>query len=177
MHFSHLDIRGACLIEPELIGDSRGSFARNFCAREFAEHGLATEFPQHSISRNVLKGTVRGMHFQTAPHEEAKLVWCTRGAIFDVCLDLRPGSPTFRNWIGFELSADNGRQLYIPQGCAHGFQTLTDDAEIFYRISQYYAPEASVGVRFDDPAFGIEWPLPVTAMSDRDRNLPDFKGS
>ena len=176
MHFNHLAIREACLIEPELVGDVRGSFARNFCAREFAEHGLAIEYPQHSISRNAHKGTLRGMHYQTPPHEEAKLVWCTRGAIFDVCLDLRRGSPTFKKWVGFELSAENARQLYVPKGCAHGFQTLTNDAEIFYRISQYYAPEASTGVRFDDPAFGIEWPLPVTAMSDRDRNLPDFSG-
>lgn len=176
MRFLPVDIHEACLIELEPVGDARGSFARNFCAREFAEHGLASEFPQHSISRNGRKGTLRGMHFQTAPHEEAKLVWCTRGAIFDVCLDLRPGSPTFKKWAGFDLSADNARQLYIPKGCAHGFQTLTDDTEIFYRISQYYAPEASAGVRFDDPAFAIKWPLPVTEMSDRDRNLPDFRG-
>jgi dTDP-4-dehydrorhamnose 3,5-epimerase len=175
MRFTHLEIPQACLIEAEPMADIRGSFARTFCAREFAEQGLASDFPQHSISRNARSGTLRGMHFQSAPHEEAKLVWCTRGAVFDVCLDLRPSSPTFKKWVGFELSADNARQLYLPKGCAHGFQTLTDDAEIFYRISQYYAPEASVGVRFDDPAFGIKWPLPVTAMSDRDRNLPDFK--
>jgi dTDP-4-dehydrorhamnose 3,5-epimerase len=175
MKFKPLSIHEACLIEPEPIGDSRGSFARNFCAREFAAHGLATEFVQHSLSRNALKGTLRGMHFQTAPHQEAKLVWCTKGAIFDVYLDLRPGSPTFLKWEGYELSGENGRQLYIPAGCAHGFQTLTDDAEIFYRISQFYAPEASTGVRFDDKAFGIEWPLPVTVMSDKDKAWPDFQ--
>lgn len=175
MIFQNTRIHETCLIEPERIGDSRGSFARNFCAREFAAHGLATDFPQHSVSRNARRGTLRGMHFQTAPHEEAKLVWCTHGAIFDVCLDLRPASPTYLQWEGFELSAENGRQLYIPPGCAHGFQTLADDAEIFYRISAYYAPEASTGVRFDDKAFGIEWPLPVTVMSDKDKAWPDFK--
>jgi dTDP-4-dehydrorhamnose 3,5-epimerase len=175
MRFTHLAISGACLIEPEPVGDGRGSFARNFCAREFAEHGLATDFPQHSISRNAQKGTLRGMHYQTPPHEEAKLVWCTRGAIFDVCLDLRRNSQTFGQWESFELSADKASQLYIPAGCAHGFQTLTDDTEVFYRISQYYAPEASTGVRFDDPAFAIKWPLAITAMSDRDRALPRFR--
>jgi dTDP-4-dehydrorhamnose 3,5-epimerase len=174
MKFKPLSIHEACLIEPEPIGDSRGSFARNFCVKEFAANGLATEYVQHSLSRNALKGTLRGMHFQMAPHQEAKLVWCTRGAIFDVCLDLRPASSTYLKWEGYELSAENGRQLYIPRGCAHGFQTLTDDAEIFYRISDFYAPEASTGVRFDDRAFGIEWPLPVTVMSDKDKAWPDF---
>lgn len=174
MRFTKLDIPDACLIELDRIGDARGSFARNFCAREFAAAGLASDFPQHSVSRNATKGTLRGMHFQTAPHEEAKLVWCTRGAIFDVCLDLRSGSPTYLKWVGFELSAENGRQLLIPEGCAHGFQTLSDDAEIFYRISDYYAPEASGGFRHDDPAFAITWPLPVAVMSDKDKAWPDF---
>ncbi len=174
MIFTKLSIHEACLIDPEPIGDSRGSFARNFCVKEFAAHGLATEYVQHSVSRNAVKGTLRGMHFQTAPHQEAKLVWCTRGAILDICLDLRPESPTYLKWEGYELSGANGRQLYIPPGCAHGFQTLSDDSEIFYRISQFYAPDASTGVRFDDPAFGIAWPLLPTVMSDKDKSWPDF---
>jgi dTDP-4-dehydrorhamnose 3,5-epimerase len=176
MRFTPLDISGAWLIDIEPIADERGSFARSFCAREFADHGIASEFPQHSLSYNIRKGTVRGMHFQKAPHEEGKLVGCISGAIFDVCLDLRPGSPTYLRWYGAELSAGNRRQLYVPPGCAHGFQTLTDDAEVNYRISTFYAPEASAGVRYNDPRFGIEWPLPITLMSDRDRNLPDFTG-
>jgi dTDP-4-dehydrorhamnose 3,5-epimerase len=175
MLFRALGIGGAWLIDLEPVGDERGSFARTFCAREFAERGLAVDFVQHSVSRNSARGTLRGLHFQSPPRAEDKLVSCRRGAIFDLCLDLRPGSPTFLKWEGYELSAENGRQLYIPKGCAHGFQTLTDDAEITYRISEYYAPEFSCGVRFNDPAFGIDWPLAVTVMSDKDRTWPDFR--
>ncbi|MBI1360384.1 MAG: dTDP-4-dehydrorhamnose 3,5-epimerase [Alphaproteobacteria bacterium] len=176
MRFTPLDIKGAWLIDIEPIADERGSFARTVCAREFAQHGMATNYPQHSISHNLKKGTLRGMHFQTAPHAEAKLVGCIRGAIFDVCLDLRPDSPSFLRWQGFELSAENQRQLYIPEGCAHGFQALSDDALVNYRISEFYAPDASVGYRYNDPKFAISWPLPVTMISDRDRDLPDFAG-
>lgn len=175
MRFQPVGIDGAWLVELEPIGDSRGSFARTFCAQEFAAHGLVVDFRQHSVSSNSEKGTLRGMHFQSAPHAEAKLVSCRQGAIFDVCLDLRRDSPTFLQWRGYELNAQNGRQLYIPKGCAHGFQTLTHDAEVTYRISDDYEPSASGGVRFDDPAFGIVWPLPVTVMSDKDRAWADFK--
>ncbi len=174
MRFTPLEITGAFIVDLDPISDTRGSFARSFCAREFAEHGLASMFPQHSRSQNKVKGTLRGMHWQTAPHEEAKLVGCVRGAIFDVCLDLRRGSSSYLQWRGVELSAENRRQLYIPQGCAHGFQTLTDDAEVNYLISAEYAPESARGARFDDPAFGIKWPLPVTAISDKDRDCADY---
>ena len=174
MKFTECGISGAWLIEPEPIRDSRGSFARVFCEKEFAAHGLEVRFPQHSISTNAMRGTLRGLHYQAHPHGETKLVSCIRGSIFDVCVDLRPGSPTFRHWRGYELSAENRRLFHIPIGCAHGFQTLTDAAEVHYLISEFYAPEAARGVRYNDPAFGIDWPLPVSAISDKDRMWPDF---
>ncbi len=176
MLFAPTDIEGAWLVEPERRGDSRGWFTRTFCAEAFAARGLETHFVQHSASRTQEKGAVRGMHFQTAPHAETKLVSCRRGAIFDVILDLRPASPTFKAWRGFELSAENGRQLYIPAGCAHGFQTLQDDCEVGYLITPAYAPGAASGVRFDDPAFAIAWPAPITLASDKDLSWPDFTG-
>ena len=176
MRFTPLDIAGACLVELTPNADERGSFARTFCAREFAAQGLPATFVQHSRSFNRTRGTIRGMHFQCDPSAEDKLVTCTRGAIFDVCLDLRSASPTYRQWRAFELSEDNGRQLLIPKGCAHGFQTLTDDAEVYYLISEYYAPSASGGVRFDDPAFAIAWPVPASVISDKDRGWPAFRG-
>ena len=176
MRFEAIGLDGAWLVHPEPMQDERGFFARTFCVNEFGAHCLETTFPQHSLSHSSRKGTVRGMHFQTTPHEEVKLVRCVTGAIFDVIIDLRPGSPTFRQWQGFELTADNGLQLYIPKGFAHGFQTLTDDARISYLISEIYAPEAASGVRYDDPAFGIKWPLPVTSISDKDLRWPDFTG-
>ena len=175
MLFTKTRLDGAWLIEPEPIRDSRGWFARTFCEREFGEHGLETRFVQHSTSQNVSRGTLRGMHFQTAPHAEVKLVHCLKGAIYDVIIDLNPGSPTYRQWQSFELSAANMRQLYIPKGFAHGFQTLEDASEIGYLISEFYAPDASTGVRWDDPTFAIQWPLPVTVMSDKDKAWPDFK--
>ncbi len=169
MLFHPTDLADARLIALTPRADERGSFARTFCARELAAAGLPTAFVQHSISRNRTKGTLRGMHFQAAPHEEAKIVRCARGAIYDVIIDLRPGSPSYRRWQGFELTEDNDRQLYVPKGFAHGFQTLTDDAEVSYLIDAYYEPSAGSGVRWDDPAFAIAWPLPVSAMSDKDR--------
>lgn len=175
MRFSPLRISGAWLVELEPHIDDRGSFARTFCEREFAAHGLVTHLPQHSRSRNAMQGVLRGMHYQTAPHMEVKLVSCTRGAIFDVCLDLRQGSPTFLQWQGCELSEDNGRQLYIPEGCAHGFQSLTDRSEVMYRISSFFEPTASAGVRYNDPAFSINWPLEVSSISERDLAWPDFQ--
>lgn len=175
MRFSPLKIHGAWLIELEPHTDIRGSFARTFCARDFAARGLVSVFPQHSRSRNVRKGTLRGMHYQRAPHAEVKLVSCTQGRVFDVCLDLRPASSTFLEWHGVDLSADNGRQLYIPEGCAHGFQSLTAKSEVTYRISTFYEPSAATGVRYDDPVFGIDWPLPAASMSERDLSWPDFQ--
>jgi dTDP-4-dehydrorhamnose 3,5-epimerase len=174
MLFTKTDLEGAWLVEPTPARDPRGWFARTFCEREFATHGLETRFVQHSTSHNVQRGTLRGMHFQTAPHAEVKLVRCLKGTILDVIIDLNPASPTFRRWQGFELSAANMRQLYIPQGFAHGFQTLEADCEIGYLISDFYTPEAASGVRWNDPAFAIDWPLPVTVMSDKDRAWPDY---
>jgi dTDP-4-dehydrorhamnose 3,5-epimerase len=174
MRFIETDLFGAWLIEPIPARDARGFFARTFCAREFAEHGLTTRFVQNSTSQSAARGTLRGMHFQRAPHAEAKVVSCLKGAVWDVMIDLRPESPTYRRWQGFELTASNYRQLYIPEGLAHGFQTLCDDAEVGYLISEFYEPKAAGGVRYDDPIFAIEWPLPVTVISEKDRTWPDF---
>jgi dTDP-4-dehydrorhamnose 3,5-epimerase len=174
MKFVKTKLRGAWLIDAEPMQDHRGFFARTFCAREFAQHGLETDFVQHSTSYSSAKGTLRGMHFQRAPHAEVKIVRCLKGAIWDVIIDLRPGSPTYRRWQAFELTAENRRQLYIPAGCAHGFQTLCDDTEAGYLISAYYAPSAACGVRYDDPAFAIAWPLPPGPMSMMDKGWPDF---
>jgi dTDP-4-dehydrorhamnose 3,5-epimerase len=174
MHFDQAQLQGAWLIEPVPARDHRGFFARTFCVREYAEHGLTTQFVQHSTSQSRTRGTLRGMHFQRAPHGEVKVVRCLKGAIWDVIIDLRPQSPTYRRWQGFELSADNHRQLYVPEGFAHGFQTLADDTEVGYLISAFYAPQAAGGVRYDDPAFAIEWPLAVSEISEKDRTWPDF---
>jgi dTDP-4-dehydrorhamnose 3,5-epimerase len=162
------------LVELDGAHDQRGFFARTFCVDTFAARGLEAHYPQHSVSFSRHRGTVRGMHFQRAPHEEVKLVRCTAGAIWDVIVDLRPRSPTFRRWEGFELSAANRRQLYIPKGYAHGFQTLTDDVEVGYMISERYCADAAAGIRHDDPAIGIVWPERVAVISDKDLNWPDF---
>jgi dTDP-4-dehydrorhamnose 3,5-epimerase len=176
MLFRETRLQDAWLVELEPAGDDRGFFARTFCELEFAAHGLETRFVQHSRSLSAMRGTLRGMHFQNPPHSEAKLVTCIKGAIWDVIIDLRPNSPSFRQWQGFEMTADNRHQLYIPQGFAHGFQTLSDDAEVGYLISAFYAPDAADGLRYDDPAFSIEWPLPPTVISEKDRNWPNFTG-
>src|SRR5712692_1495193 len=176
MKFIETELKGAYVIEPERIEDERGFFARTFCEREFAAHGLETRFVQYSISFNRRKGTLRGVHYQAPPREEAKLVRCTLGAIYDVIIDLRPASPTFKRWISAELSARNRRMLYVPQGFAHGFQSLEDETELFYQISAYYAPESARGVRWNDPAFGIVWPVPDVICSERDFSYTDFKG-
>ncbi len=176
MRFHATTLRDARLVELEPTRDNRGFFARTFCVSEFAVQGLETDYQQHSISLSVRKGTLRGMHFQREPHSEVKVVRCSTGAIWDVIVDLRPDSPTYRRWEGFELSAANGRQLYIPKGFVHGFQTLNDDVEVNYLISEPYSPEASYGTRYNDPAFKIEWPLPITDISDKDLNWPDFTG-
>jgi dTDP-4-dehydrorhamnose 3,5-epimerase len=172
MHMIATDLEGVYQIRIERIEDERGSFARTFCRREFAEHGLDAIVAQCNVSHNRLAGTLRGLHYQLAPAAEAKLVRCTRGAIFDVAVDLRPNSPAFCRWFGAELSAANDMMLYIPKGFAHGFQTLEDDTEIAYQMSEYYAPELARGLRWDEPAVGIRWPLPVRVMSERDRQQP-----
>jgi dTDP-4-dehydrorhamnose 3,5-epimerase len=175
MRFVPAGLDGAYVIELEPYEDERGSFARIWCRDELTAHGLTAELAQCSISRNARAGTLRGLHFQRAPHEEAKLVRCTRGSIFDVIVDLRPGSPTRSRWVGVELEAERGNALYVPEGFAHGFQTLVDDAEVLYMISHRYVPEAAGGVRWNDPAFAIDWPeARARTISDRDRAWPDF---
>ena len=174
MIFQETTLKGAFVIEPERRHDERGFFARTWCQREFAAEGLLPEWVQCNISFSRQRGTLRGMHYQAAPYEEAKLVRCTMGAIYDVIIDLRPESPTFRQWLGVELTAGNRRMLFIPQGFAHGFQTLTHDTEVFYQMSQFYAPEYGRGVRWDDPAFQVSWPAEKRIISERDRGFPDF---
>jgi dTDP-4-dehydrorhamnose 3,5-epimerase len=174
MIFGTTRFDGAWLIDIEPREDRRGFFARTWCRQELAAQGLDTEVAQESLSYNLHRGTVRGLHFQRSPHEETKIVRCTRGAIFDVIVDLRPRSPTYLKWQGFELTAENRRAIYIPKGFGHGFQSLTDDAEIAYQISAFYAPEAAAGFRYDDAAFGVAWPLPVTIISEHDLGWPAF---
>jgi dTDP-4-dehydrorhamnose 3,5-epimerase len=169
--FRPLHLAGAYRIEPQLIADDRGAFARRFCADTFRAHGLESDLVQRSISFNARAGTLRGMHYQTL-HLETKLVRCTRGAVFDVMVDLRDGSATYGQWHGDELSADNRMMLYIPKGFAHGFQTLVDDTEIDYEITPAYVPGADSGFRFDDPSLAINWPIADVIMSERDKFLP-----
>ena len=172
LNFDSLKFAGAYRIEPQLMVDERGAFARRFCADEFRALGLETDLVQRSISFNARAGTLRGMHFQRPPHLEAKTVRCTRGAIFDVMVDLREGSPIYGRWHGEELTADNRLTLYIPKGFAHGFQSLVDNTEVDYEITPAYAPGAAAGFRFDDPALGITWPITGTIISERDVALP-----
>jgi dTDP-4-dehydrorhamnose 3,5-epimerase len=173
--FVPTELEGAYVLELEPREDERGSFARTWCRDELAEHDLVNELAQCSISRNTRAGTLRGMHFQQSPHEEAKLVRCTRGAIFDVIIDLRPSSPTHAKWIGVELEAERGTAVFVPKGFAHGFQTLVDGAEVLYMISDPYAPEAASGVRWDDSAFAIRWPYASDrTISERDLAWPDY---
>ena len=174
MIFAPTPLAGAFVVELERREDERGFFARSFCQDEFAKHGLNPRIAQCNVSFNARRGTLRGMHYQAKPHEEAKVVRCTQGAVFDVMVDLRPDSATFKRWHGVELSASNRRALYIPEGLAHGFQTLTDDAELLYLMSEFYHPECARGVRWDDPAFRIEWPVANPHMSERDRTYPLF---
>jgi dTDP-4-dehydrorhamnose 3,5-epimerase len=174
MRFTETKVAGAFLIEPEPIADERGFFARTWCREEFADHGLTAELAQANISFNHRRGTLRGLHYQAAPHAEAKLVRATRGAIWDLALDLRRDSPTYLAWFGAELSDANRHMLYVPEGCAHGFLTLTDGAEVAYQMSAPFAAQAARGVRFDDPAFGITWPGEVVVINERDRTYPDF---
>jgi dTDP-4-dehydrorhamnose 3,5-epimerase len=177
MKFTATSIAGVWLVEMERIEDARGWFARSWCEREFAERGLNPRLAQCSVSSNKQKGTLRGMHYQIAPHEEAKLVRCVRGAMFDVALDVRPSSATFKQWFGVELTSENGRMLYVPEGCAHGFQTLADDTEVLYQISTEWRPDSGRGIRWNDPSFGIPWPLPAPSLSPRDAAYADFASS
>jgi len=173
--FTETKLKGAFILTPERVEDERGFFARLWCAQEFEEHGLDSRLAQCSISFNKRKGTLRGMHYQVAPYEESKLVRCTRGAIYDVVLDLRPDSATFKQWVGVNLTADNREMLYVPRGCAHGFQTFTDESEVFYQISESYMPDFAAGVRWNDAAFAIKWPLEVAVISERDSNYADYQ--
>jgi dTDP-4-dehydrorhamnose 3,5-epimerase len=173
--FRQTQISGVFEIGLEPKPDDRGFFARVWCQKEFAARGLDTNLVQCSLSFNPRKGTLRGLHYQAAPYAETKLVRCTRGAIFDVILDLRPTSPTFRDWVALVLTAENRKTAYVPQGCAHGFLTLEDEAEVFYQMSECQHAESARGVRFDDPAFQIVWPEKIEVISDRDRNYPNFE--
>lgn len=172
MHFTETNLAGVWVIDPNPHEDDRGRFMRAWCARKFAEHNLDFLPVQTNLGFSVRKGTVRGMHFQESPALEAKLVRCTRGAIFDVALDLRPESPTYSKWYGIKLSADNGRMLYVPEHCAHGYQTLEENTEMYYMASEFYTPSSVRGVRFNDPIFNIQWPLMATVVSEQDRNWP-----
>jgi dTDP-4-dehydrorhamnose 3,5-epimerase len=175
MIFVETMLSGVFIIRMEPKVDERGFFARTWCRQEYAKEGLNAELAQCSLSGNPQKGTLRGMHYQEAPHAEAKSVRCIRGAVFDVVLDLRPQSLTFRKWLGLELTAANRDMIYIPEGCAHGFLTLEDNTEVLYQISEFYHPELARGVRWDDPAFQIAWPALPEVISERDQTYPDFQ--
>jgi dTDP-4-dehydrorhamnose 3,5-epimerase len=174
MIFTETKLSGAYVIEPKRHEDYRGFLSQSWSARRFAALGLNPNVAECNVSFSKRKGTLRGMHFQSAPHAQAKLVRCTTGAVYDVIIDLRRESPTFKQWVGVELDADSHRMLYVPEGFAHGFQTLQDNTEIFYQMSDVYAPDYSDGVRWDDPAFGIDWPADDRTIIERDRNYPDF---
>ena len=174
MIFAETAIPGVLTVDLDRREDSRGFFARSFCENEFAAHGLLTRFVQCNISSNTRRGTLRGMHFQREPRPEVKLVRCTRGAVYDVVIDLRRDSPAYRRWVTVELSGENGRALYIPAGIAHGFQTLADDTELYYHMGEFYDPALAAGVRWNDPAFGIEWPIADPILSDKDAVYSDY---
>jgi dTDP-4-dehydrorhamnose 3,5-epimerase len=174
--FTKTDLAGAYVIDLEQLQDERGFFARAWDVNEFAERGLSTRLVQANVAFNHSAGTLRGMHYQAEPHAEAKLVRCTRGAVYDVIIDLRPGSPTHAHWLAVELTGENSRMLYVPEGFAHGYQTLADETETFYLVSEFYTPQAQRGVRWDDPAFAIDWPdTENRVMSEKDRTWPDFE--
>ena len=177
MIFVETKLKGAVIIEPERLEDERGFFSRTWCKREFETHGLNPDLVQCNISFNRKKGTLRGMHYQVHPHEEAKLVRCTIGSIYDVIIDLRPNSKTFKQWIAVELTSANRKMIYAPEGFAHGFQTLTDNTEVFYQMSEFYVPESAHGVRWNDPQFNIVWPDDERQISFRDQSFEDFTPS
>jgi len=174
MLFTETYLKGAYLIDVERRNDERGFFGRSWCREEFEAHGLNPRLVQCNISFNEKRGTVRGMHYQADPYQEAKLVRCTMGALYDVIIDLRPDSATFTHWLAVDLTSENRRALYIPKGFAHGFQTLADDTEVFYQMSEFYHPEAARGLRWDDPAFDIEWPIKILVISEKDQSYPHW---
>ena len=175
MIFTETKLKGAFIVDIELHEDNRGFFARSWCENEFTDQGLLSRLAQCNISFNKKRGTLRGMHFQAAPFEEAKLVRCTMGSIYDVIIDLRPQSMTFKQWFGLELTEKNHRAIFVPTGFAHGFQTLKDNCEVFYQMSEFYHPESARGVRWNDPAFGIDWPVDIKTVSPRDQGYSDFQ--
>lgn len=174
MIFHKTNLKDAFIIELNKLKDERGFFARQYCQNEFSDHGINFPIVQANVSYNKLKGTLRGMHYQTEPHGEAKLVRCTKGGIYDAIIDVRSDSPTFKKWIGVELTEHNHKMLYVPEGFAHGFITLQDDTEVTYQVSEFYTPGAEEGIRWDDPTFNIDWPAEVNVISEKDLNWPDF---
>lgn len=176
MRFIETPLNSAFVIEPERLEDDRGFFARTWCQREFSAHGLNPNLVQCNVSFNSKTGTLRGMHHQAAPHEEAKLVRCTMGSIYDVIIDIRPDSTTYKAWFAVELTALNRKMLYVPEGFSHGFLTLADDTEVFYQMSEFYSPDCASGIRWNDPQFGIIWPEVVSIIADKDKHFPDFAG-
>ncbi len=174
MIFTETKLKGAFIIELERLEDERGFFARTWCQKEFEAHNLNYRLFQANISFNKKKGTLRGMHYQIAPYEETKLVRCTSGAIFDVIIDLRPDSSTYKQWLGVELTSENHKMLYVPENFAHGFQTLQDNTEVTYQVTQFYSPESERGIRYNDPMFGVNWKIDVQIISDKDKHCPDF---
>jgi len=175
MRFTETKLKGAWIVDIEAFTDDRGFFARGWCQNEFADHDMVSKVVQANISFNDTKGTLRGMHYQIAPHEETKFIRCIRGAIYDVIIDLRPGSDTYGQWVGVELTAESRTAFFVPRGFAHGFQTLADNTEVFYQVSEFYTPGAERGLRHDDPAFAIEWPEEVAVISEKDATWPDFE--
>ena len=174
MIFRETKLRGSFIIELERLEDQRGFFARGWCKKEFESHGLESSLVQANISMNKERGTLRGMHYQTSPYIETKLVRCTRGSVYDVIVDLRQDSSTYKQWLGVKLTSDNYRMLYVPKGFAHGYQTLEDNTELFYHVSEFYTPTAERGLLYNDPAFAISWPLEVQVISDKDKSWPDY---
>ena len=172
MKFTETSVKGAYIIDVNRIGDDRGYFGRLWCEKEMQDKGLVSEIKQVNVGFSPIKGTLRGLHYQTAPHQEVKIVRCTRGSVFDVVVDLREESPTYLKWHGVELNPENGSALYVPEGCATGYLTLEENSEIYYMASELYAPKHATGVKFDDPSFNIEWPGEITITSDNDQNWP-----
>jgi len=172
MIFRETKLKGAFIIEVEKREDERGFFARTWCKKEFEDHGLTTNMVQSNIAFSKRKGTLRGLHYQKAPYGEVKVVRCTRGSLYDVLVDVRPGSSTYRQWVGVELTSDNHKMAYIPEGFAHGYQTLEDNTEVTYQVSQFYSPDFEQGIRYDDPGIGIDWPLIDKTISDKDKGWP-----
>lgn len=175
MIFRETRLKGAFIIEIEKREDERGFFARAWCKKEFEEHGLASNMVQSNIAFNKRSGTLRGLHYQGAPYGEVKLVRCTLGSLYDVMVDVRPGSATYRQWVGVELTSDNHKMVYIPEGFAHGYQTLEDNTEVTYQVSQFFSPDYEQGIRYDDPGIGIDWPLIEKIISDKDKGWPDCR--